>query len=74
MTARPVIPSPANLALLTNEEFVAQWRVLVGEPPAAMLPDRAEMIRLLVGSVTPAQPPSNLHWPSEPNPRDLRTR
>lgn len=74
MTARPLLPSSAKLALLTNEEFAAQWCVLVGEPPAAMLPDRAEMIRLLVESVTPAQRPSNLDWPAKPVSRGRGTR
>ncbi len=57
MTARPALPSSAELTLLTNEEFSARWRTLVGEVPAVMLQDRAEMIRLLVESVTQAEGP-----------------
>lgn len=55
MTVGPPLPSSAELTLLTNEEFAFQWRVLVGEPPAIMLSDRAEMIRLLVRSMAPAR-------------------
>lgn len=55
MTARPPEPLPAELTLLTDEEFAARWCALVGEPPAVMLPDRAEMIQLLVESMAPTQ-------------------
>lgn len=55
MTARPALPSPAELTLLTDEEFAARWRDLVGELPAIMLSDRADMIRLLVRSMAPAR-------------------
>ncbi|GJE40418.1 hypothetical protein KHHGKMAE_4511 [Methylobacterium persicinum] len=43
--------SSVELALLTNDEFAARWTALVGEPPAIMLQDRAQMVRLLVESM-----------------------
>ncbi|GLS71736.1 hypothetical protein [Methylobacterium tardum] len=36
---------------LPQPEFVAAWKALVGEPPAAMLDSRSDMIRLLVESI-----------------------
>lgn len=57
MTARPLELLSAELTLLTDEEFAARWRALVGELPVVMLPDRAEMIELLVESMAPAQGP-----------------
>ena len=41
---------------LPIDTFVAGWRGIVGEPPAAMLACRAEMIRILVQSVSVAVP------------------
>lgn len=41
----------ASIAALSRETFVERWRVLVGEPPAAMLECRREMLALLVESV-----------------------
>ena len=41
---------------LPLDAFIARWRGLVGEPPAAMLACRAEMIRVLVESVPVAVP------------------
>jgi len=38
------------LAHLPLATFVAGWRAIVGEPPAVMLENRSEMIRLLVES------------------------
>ncbi|MEE7451052.1 hypothetical protein MRF4_26465 [Methylobacterium radiotolerans] len=35
--------------------FVERWRLITGEPPAAMLSSRSEMLTLLVES-TPAAP------------------
>ncbi|MCJ2079043.1 hypothetical protein MKK68_25985 [Methylobacterium sp. E-016] len=32
-------------------EFVTRWRWIVGEPPAVMLENRSEMIRILVQSM-----------------------
>lgn len=46
-------PSPADLSRLSNEEFTARWRALIGEPPSILLQDRAEMVRLLVESMAP---------------------
>lgn len=57
MSKRVVLPSLAELEPLTNEEFAAWWRALVGEPPAAMLQDRAEMIRLLAEGLSAAEAP-----------------
>jgi hypothetical protein len=45
------------LASLTDDEFVAAWRMLVGEPPAIMLSDRGVMIRLLVSATASADLP-----------------
>ncbi|GJE69881.1 hypothetical protein [Methylorubrum podarium] len=48
-------PAQDALAHLPVTTFVAGWRALVGEPPAVMLENRSEMIRLLVES-SPADP------------------
>ena len=40
-----------RLVHIPQAEFVAAWQALVGEPPAMMLEDRSEMIRVLVQSV-----------------------
>ena len=40
-----------RLVYIPQAEFVAAWQALVGEPPAMMLEDRSEMIRVLVESV-----------------------
>ena len=45
-----LLSCPADLNLLSTHEFVVRWCMLVGEPPAVMLEDRAEMVRLLVES------------------------
>lgn len=37
-------------SLLPEAVFLKAWRALVGEPPATMLEDRSEMIRILVES------------------------
>ena len=42
---KPVAPDA--LAHLTDAEFIAHWRAIVGEPPAIMLESRAEMISVL---------------------------
>lgn len=57
MPASRPLPSPTDLSLLSNEEFAARWRALVGEPPAILLQDRAEMVRLLLESMAPAPCP-----------------
>lgn len=51
-----VLPKVTALAGMPPAEFVARWRALTGEPPAAMLDDRFQMLVLLVKSV-PASPP-----------------
>ena len=48
--------SGVDLTLISEAEFVVRWRSMVGEPPAAMLNCRADMIRLLVQSVPVARP------------------
>lgn len=37
-----------DLKALSEGDFVNGWTQIVGEPPAVMLPDRREMIELLV--------------------------
>jgi hypothetical protein len=51
------VPQPEDsLTRMPQPEFIAGWKALVGEPPATMLEDRAEMIRVLVESTPIAQP------------------
>ncbi len=46
----------SRLRELTDEDFVAKWREIVGEPPSIMLEDRREMIAILVAaSGSPAE-------------------
>jgi hypothetical protein len=45
-----------TLAHMLREAFVAAWKGLVGEPPAAMLESRSEMIRVLVASTPIVDP------------------
>lgn len=40
-----------SIEQMSEADFLAAWRRLVGEPPAIMLDSRAAMIRLLVTSV-----------------------
>lgn len=47
------LPAATDLDLIPADEFAARWCLLVGEPPAILLEDWVEMIRLLVES-TPA--------------------
>lgn len=50
------VPQPEDtLTQMPQPEFIAGWKALVGEPPATMLEDRSEMIRVLVES-TPIAP------------------
>lgn len=45
------VPEPHDrLTQMSRSEFVAGWKALVGEPPATMLEDRSEMIRVLLES------------------------
>lgn len=58
--AKPVEPLSLRtdgLADISRSEFVAAWKALVGEPPATMLANRSEMIRILVDSTPIAGPP-----------------
>ncbi|MGU3329372.1 hypothetical protein ACLBXB_20775 [Methylobacterium mesophilicum] len=48
----PVPGSGDTLTQMSQPEFIAGWKALVGEPPATMLEDRSEMIRVLVESVS----------------------
>lgn len=64
-----LVPSPAAhiyaettaLARMPLAAFIAQWRILTGEPPAVMLNSRSEMISLLVASIAAA--PLNVGGP-----------
>lgn len=62
------LPSPADLSILSNEEFAACWRALIGEPPAILLQDRAEMVRLLMESLPPVLCPPEGRKPVRPAP------
>lgn len=44
----------AQLDRMPHADFVAAWKALVGEPPAALLTSRSDMIRILVDSIPPA--------------------
>ena len=45
------VPQPEDtLTQMSRSEFIAGWKALVGEPPAMMLEDRSEMIRVLLES------------------------
>lgn len=44
-------PAAEALGRMSARDFVAAWRSLVGEPPAVILEDRAEMIRILAEAV-----------------------
>ncbi|MCJ2124482.1 hypothetical protein [Methylobacterium sp. J-077] len=46
----PVPQLEDTLTQMPQPEFIAGWKALVGEPPATMLEDRSEMIRVLVES------------------------
>lgn len=49
-----------RLGELTDADFVARWREIVGEPPSIMLDDRREMIAILVAaSEAPAETPEH---------------
>ena len=61
-TARPA-PDPHRsdrVNSLPRARFVAGWTRIVGEPPAAMLACRSDMIRILVQSVPVAGPDTGL--------------
>ena len=54
----PTEPAPQpedSLAQMPGPRFIAGWKAMVGEPPATMLEDRSEMIRVLAES-TPIVP------------------
>ena len=52
----PVSQHLDRLTHIPQPAFVAAWKALVGEPPASMLENRSEMIRLLVASSPIAEP------------------
>jgi hypothetical protein len=56
MPPEPVTQQEDTLTHIPRAEFVAAWKALVGEPPAAMLESQSEMIRVLVDSTSVAQP------------------
>ena len=71
----PVSQGEDSLAQISQSEFIAGWKALVGEPPAAMLDSRSEMIRVLVEStplVPPADPREAPEPPAEADPADDR--
>jgi hypothetical protein len=41
-----------DLLALSDEDFVAVWKALLGEPPAALVA-RSEMVELLLQSLPP---------------------
>ena len=51
-----VSPHVDRLMHISQPAFVAAWKALVGDPPASMLENRSEMIRLLVASSPVAEP------------------
>jgi hypothetical protein len=46
-----ILAVPSPLARLTDTVFVRNWTRLFGEPPAALLEDRREMLDIVVGTV-----------------------
>lgn len=48
---QPMSTSEDALTDILQPAFVAGWAALVGEPPAMMLENRSEIIRVLVDSV-----------------------
>lgn len=50
MPTDPNVTRSLALARMPLLDFIARWRWIVGEPPAAMLQDRSAMIALLVES------------------------
>lgn len=51
-----------RLGEMTNADFVARWREIVGEPPSIMLDDRREMIAILVAA---SEAPADASEPDE---------
>lgn len=47
MTSRRELPTAEALGQMSMTDFVSAWRSIVGEPPAVMLENRAEMICIL---------------------------
>lgn len=63
--APPAEPRPQRedrLAHIPGPLFVAAWETLVGEPPATMLDNRSEMIRLLVDCTPVMTPAGQAAW------------
>ena len=56
-STEPESQSEDTLARMSQLEFIAAWKAMVGEPPAMMLSSRSEMIWLLVDS-TSIEPPA----------------
>jgi hypothetical protein len=61
-------PVPSLLARVTDAVFVRNWTRLFGEPPAALLEDRREMLQIVVGTVPV------LEYPVERRPAADRNR
>jgi hypothetical protein len=64
--------SSARLAHLTNDRFVENWTRLFGEPPAALLEDRQEMLKIAVEVVPELRGP--FEHPLAPKPRAMRSQ
>jgi hypothetical protein len=56
ISTAPVPQLEGSLTQMPRPEFIRRWKALVGEPPAAMLDDQSQMIRVLVESTPTAQP------------------
>lgn len=50
MPTDPNVTRSDALTRLPLRDFISRWCWIVGEPPAAMLESRSEMIRILVAS------------------------
>ena len=52
---QPLLQRAGRRTPVSRSEFIAIWTALVGEPPAIMLDNHSEMIRLLIDSSPVAQ-------------------
>lgn len=50
MPTDPNVTRSDALTCMPLRDFISRWCWIVGEPPAAMLENRSEMIRILVAS------------------------
>ncbi len=56
MTNRWEPPSAEALDRMSIADFVTVWCSIMGEPPAIMLENRCEMIRILIAATSPGPP------------------